>query len=225
MHAQTSPGPLVIFDCDGVLVDSEALVVEHEARLLTEAGFPMTVEEVIETCVGLAYPDMMEMLHTRFGKPIPHDLSEEIQAAALASFPDHLLPVAGMAGLLGSLDQRRCVASSSNLDRIELSLRITHLLEHFAPETLFSAQMVTNGKPAPDLFLHAAEQCGAQPEECVVIEDSPHGVTAAVAAGMHVIGFVAGRHCRPSLVPRLEAAGANQIAADASELQELIAQR
>lgn len=225
MSRGSSTERLVVFDCDGVLVDSEAIVVTHESRLLTEAGFPMTVDEVIETCVGLSYPDMMVMLQERFGKPVPESLNEEIQAAALTAFPDELEPVAGIPDLLESLTGPRCVASSSNLDRITTSLQLTGLAHHFEPSTLFSAQMVTNGKPAPDLFLYAAEKCSTDPSDCIVIEDSAHGVAAAVAAGMQVIGYVAGRHARSSLAPRLEATGADAIAANAAELKQLIEQR
>jgi HAD superfamily hydrolase (TIGR01509 family) len=203
---------LVIFDCDGVLVDSEAIVIEIESGLLTEAGFPMTVDDCAEHCVGLSWPDVMAMLETRFGRPVPPGLSAEIQVRSLEAFPQRLQAVAGMADFLTTLDAPRCVASSSDLDRIQLSLELTNLAPLFAPETIFSAQMVAQGKPAPDLFLHAAAHCrNVAPDLCVVIEDSPAGVTAALAAGMPVIGFTGGRHAGPSLHQRLRAAGATTI--------------
>lgn len=209
---------LVIFDCDGVLVDSEAIVIEMEAALLTEAGFPMTVDEVAETCVGLSYPDMMAMLEGRFGRPVPDDLSRRIQSDAMAAFPDRLRAVPGIEAVLRGLDLPRCVASSSNLDRIRLSLGITGLTPHFRTDHVFSAQMVERGKPAPDLFLLAAERLGVNPARCLVVEDSPHGVAAAVAAGMDVVGFVGGGHARPSLRTRLEAAGATRVVEHAGDL-------
>lgn len=201
----------VIFDCDGVLVDSEVIVIEVEAGLLTAAGFPITADEIAERYVGLSYPDMMDGLRRSFGRSVPPGLSASIQQAAIDAFPGRLEPVQGMRRFLEDLDRPRCVASSSALDRVRLSLRLTGLDRFFDPSHIFSAEMVSNGKPAPDLFLMAADRLGVKPENCVVIEDSPHGVTAALAAGMDVIGFVAGRHARPSLVDRLAAAGATTI--------------
>lgn len=202
---------LIIFDCDGVLVDSEAIAVEIESRLLTEAGFPMTVDDIAETCVGLSYPDMVLMLQERFGRPVPEALNKRMQQATLDEFPRRLQPVSGITELLAASTKERCVASSSDPDRIVMSLDITGLRQSFVNEHLFSATMVDNGKPAPDLFLHAAGQLGHDPSRCVVVEDSPHGVEAAVAAGMDVIGFVGGGHARPSLAGRLKAAGATTV--------------
>lgn len=211
---------LVIFDCDGVLVDSEAIVIEIESVLLAEAGFVLTPDEIADRFVGLSYPDMMRLLADDFGRPVPDGLSERIQLDALAAFPERLQPVRGMPDLLAGLDANpgvgRCVGSSSDLDRIRLSLDVTGLADFFHPAHLFSAQMVSRGKPAPDLFLHAAEQVGADPAGCLVIEDSPHGVTAALDAGMRVLGFVGGLHARPSLTDRLAAAGAEVIVDDAT---------
>ena len=215
----------LIFDCDGVLVDSEAVVIEIESALLTEAGFPITTDEVAETCVGLNYADMMALLAERFGKPVPEELNAKIQADALAAFPSQLKPVPGIDQLLAENTLPRCVASSSDLDRVNLSLGLTDLDRHFTTETIFSSQMVQRGKPAPDLFLHAAAQLSAPPERCVVVEDSPHGVTAAIAAGMQVIGFVGGGHARPSLTSRLRAAGATEIADTAAELSAFLDKR
>lgn len=212
---------LIVFDCDGVLVDSEALVIEIESAMLTEAGFPLTVDEVAQTCVGLSYPDMMTMLGERFGRPVPHELSERIQREALAAFPERLTALPGMVDLLAGLAARdvpRCVASGSDVDRIELSLDVTDLAPYFEPSAIFSAEMVPRGKPFPDLFLHAADRLDRDPAACLVIEDSPHGVTAAVAAGMPVIGLVAGGHARPGLADRLLAAGAERVVETVEEL-------
>ena len=218
MSPVSSPTELVIFDCDGVLVDSEAIVIEIEAALLTDAGFPMSVDDVAERCVGLSYPDMMALLNREFGKPVPEELAQQIQQDALAAFPGQLRAVDGIRALLADLTLPRCVASSSNIDRILLSLGLTSLDSHFEVDHIFSAQMVERGKPAPDLFLLAAERMGVAPDRCIVIEDSPHGVTAARAAGMDVVGFVGGGHARPSLRTRLEAAGADRVAEHAAEI-------
>ncbi len=209
---------LIVFDCDGVLVDSEALVIEVEAAMLTAAGFPVTPDELIERFVGLSYDTMMAELAKDHGRPVPDELSRRIQQAALAEFPERLEPVPGMGELLAALDLARCVASSSDLDRIDLSLRVTGLHDHFEPDRIFSAQMVARGKPAPDLFELAAARCGVDPAGCLVVEDSPAGVTAAVAAGMEVVGFVAGGHARDGLGDRLLMAGAAEVYATAADL-------
>ncbi len=202
---------LVVFDCDGVLVDSEVLVMDVEAAMLSDAGFPVSTDEIADNYIGLSYQTMMAELAARFGRPVPDELSQQIQQAALDRFPDHLQPVSGMNTLLADSDRRRCVASSSDVARIELSLQVTGLAEHFAPGTVFSAQMVERGKPAPDLFLLAASSLGTDPGACLVIEDSPAGVTAAKAAGMEVVGLVAGGHARPHLGRRLLDAGAGRV--------------
>lgn len=205
------PCELVIFDCDGVLVDSEALVIEVEAAMLTEAGFPLTADDIAERFVGLSYRSMMTTLEAEFDRAVPEQLNQEIQAAALGTFPSALKPVPGIEQVLVDLERPRCVASSSDLDRINLSLSICDLTTQFEAEHIFSAQMVDRGKPAPDLFLFAADRLGADPNSCIVIEDSPAGVTAAAAAGMTVVGLVAGGHARPSLAGRLRAAGASEV--------------
>lgn len=211
---------LVIFDCDGVLVDSEALAVQVESVLLTEAGFPLTPEEITDAYVGLSYASMMAALAERFGKPVPESLDALVQQRVMDAFPTELTAVDGMPGFLEALELPRCVASSSDLDRIRLSLQVTDLADAFSDDRLFSAQMVERGKPEPDLFLHAAATCGVDPADCVVIEDSPHGVQAGVAAGMRVIGLVAGAHCGEALPGRLHDAGAVAVASVVAELAD-----
>jgi len=202
------PPDLIVFDCDGVLVDSEVIVIEVEADLLTAGGFPITADEIAERYVGLSYPDMMRGLEAQFGRTVPDSLSQEVQDRAMLAFEGRLRPVPGIPELLNRHQGPRCVASSSSPQRIDRSLGLTGLAHHFDPDHLFSATMVLNGKPAPDLFLHAADSLGVSPGSCLVIEDSPSGVTAARAAGMSVVGFVGGGHARPSLARRLADAGA-----------------
>ncbi len=202
---------LIVFDCDGVLVDSEAIVIAVEADMLTAAGFAITPDEIADRFVGLSYTTMMAELGAEYGRPIPDELASSVQQAALAQFHDRLKPVAGMEELLIGLDRPRCVASSSDLDRINLSLSVTGLDVHFPQDQIFSAQMVDRGKPAPDLFQLAAGKLGVEADACLVIEDSPAGVQAARAADMAVVGLVAGGHARPSLGDRLRQAGADQI--------------
>jgi len=213
---------LVVFDCDGVLVDSEVIVIEIEARLLTAAGFALTADEIADRFVGLSYRDMMDTLEVDFGRAVPPELTEQIRVDSLAAFPDQLKPIDGMTDFLAALELPRCVASSSNLDRVELSLDITDLAQFFDKSHVYSAQMVDKGKPAPDLFLHAARGLDADPATCLVVEDSPPGVTAALAAGMKVVGFVGGKHARPSLHERLQAAGATVVVDHPSEIAALL---
>lgn len=211
---------LVIFDCDGVLVDSEILAVRVESVLLTEAGFALTPQEITDAYVGLSYASMMASIADRFGKPVPDELGTLVQQRVIDAFPTDLSAVHGMPAFLDALELPRCVASSSDLDRIRLSLTITRLIDAFEDECLFSAQMVERGKPEPDLFLHAAEACGAEPGDCVVIEDSPYGVQAGVAAGMRVVGLVAGGHCGDTLADRLSDAGAAAVASTVDALHD-----
>lgn len=213
---------LIVFDCDGVLVDSELIAVEVESRLLTEAGFPMTADEIAETCVGLSYASMVKLLEERFGRPVPESLNQQLQTETLAEFPRRLQPIAGIAELLGDSTIDRCVASSSDPDRIAFSLELTGLTDQFKPDQVFSATMVERGKPAPDLFLHAAATVGHHPSRCLVIEDSPHGVTAARSAGMDVVGFVGGGHARPALADRLRTAGAAVVVDHHDHIAELL---
>ena len=211
---------LIVFDCDGVLVDSEALVVEIEAEMLSAAGFAVTADELADRFVGLSYETMMTEIGNDHGRPIPLALSRRIQQAALEQFPTRLKPVAGMGELLSRSTVPRCVASSSDVDRIALSLSVTKLDIYFDRARVFSAQMVEHGKPAPDLFELAARRCGGdEPGSCVVIEDSPAGVAAGVAAGMTVLGLTAGSHARPHLPDRLLAAGAEHTFATVVELE------
>lgn len=220
------PSELVIFDCDGVLVDSEILVVAVEAELLTEAGFPITADEIIERFVGLTYGLMMERLSAEFDRDVPEDLRTRVEEAALAELARAVTAIPGMTELLAEMvatERSRCVASSSDLDRIKMSLDVAGLAPLFAPEHLFSVQMVDRPKPAPDVFLLAASSLGTSPEQCVVVEDSPHGVAAARAAGMRVVGLTAGGHAGPDLGRRLLDAGAEHVFAKTGELGQFLA--
>ncbi len=222
MRNASPPATHLIFDCDGVLVDSEVIAVEVESELLTEAGFPITADEIADRFVGLTYTSMLEDLEAQFERPLPSELVPLIERTVIEKFPSRLRPVAGIEAFLQRSSLPRCVASSSDLDRLHHSLALTGLDHHFVPELVLSAQMVARGKPEPDLFLLAAERLGTQPSSCLVIEDSPHGVRAAVRAGIPVVGLVAGGHARASLAERLLAAGADHIAQRAEDLDALI---
>jgi HAD superfamily hydrolase (TIGR01509 family) len=166
---------LIIFDNDGVLVDSEPVANRVLASLLTEYGFPCTPEESIATFMGHSMAQVRSMVEARLGRAVPADLE--------ASYFSQLFPAFERA-----IDQAVCVASSGTHERIRVTLGATGLWERFGGH-VFSAEDVARGKPAPDLFLHAAASLGADPRRCAVIEDSPAGVTAANAAGMTSFGF------------------------------------
>ena len=200
---------LLIFDCDGVLVDSEPLACQVDAEVLTASGFPFTADEIRDRFVGTSLSDMLARIEAEHGRALPENFAERLTRTLLLRFEDELKPVPGVREAILALPHRRCVASSSTPDRIALSLRVTGLAELF--EGIFSAVEVKRGKPAPDLFLHAAARMGVAPEDCLVIEDSRFGVAAARAAGMRAIGFTGGGHCGPDHDAALREAGASLI--------------
>ncbi|WP_181701025.1 HAD family hydrolase [Chthonobacter albigriseus] len=184
---------LVIFDCDGVLVDSEILSRRAFADVLQAAGVPAT-PDMVTPYTGMKQPDILAGIARETASEIHPDVPGRLWPAMQALFREELTAVAGVAAFLERLDLPRCVASSSHPERIRESLEITGLAHFFADEAVFSSHQVKHGKPAPDLFLFAAAQMGAPPERCIVIEDSVAGVTAAKAAGMRVIGFAGASH-------------------------------
>ena len=213
---------LVIFDCDGVLVDSELIGCRVEAEELTRLGLDVTAEEILERFTGATAAETFRTLEAEHGRPLPAGFVPRVTDAIRAAFERELQAVAGVAAALERIALPVCVASSSDPTRIEHSLRLVGLFERFAPH-LFSAAAVERGKPAPDLFLHAARRMATPPRHCVVIEDSSRGVQAGVAAGMRVLGFAGGSHCGPEHGARLQAAGADRIFADMALLPALIA--
>ncbi|MFE1776812.1 HAD family hydrolase [Streptomyces sp. NPDC059008] len=183
---------LVIFDNDGVLVDSEPLSNTILAGYLTELGHPTSYEESIRDYMGSAMHRVHELVRERTGQRLPEDFDEVFHGRVFAAFERELQPVPGVTETLEKLAADGvpyCVGSSGNHERIRRGHRKTGLDRWFEPGRVFSSQDVGRGKPAPDLFLHAAREMGVSPERCVVIEDSPLGVQAAVAAGMDVYGF------------------------------------
>jgi HAD superfamily hydrolase (TIGR01509 family) len=200
---------LLIFDCDGVLVDSEVLACRIDAEILTDLGIPYTIDEIMTQFVGGSLKDMMARIETDRGCTLPADFADVLNRTLFARFETDLRPIAGIREAVQALAVPRCVASSSSPERIALSLRVTGLADLF--DHAFSASQVPRGKPAPDLFLHAAAQMGYAPETCVVIEDSRFGVEAARAAGMQVIGFTGGGHCTQGYAAVLEQTGAHRV--------------
>lgn len=181
---------LIIFDCDGVLVDSEAIASRIMADVLTENGLPMTTEDCCEHFLGRTMHDCMHLLATRFGHAAGAGFAEDVRRRTLAALREEIEPVAGIEAALARISVPMCVASSGQLVKMRTTLGATGLLSRFE-DRLFSAAEMTRGKPHPDIFLHAAREMGAEPGSCAVIEDSPVGVQAGVAAGMTVFGYAA----------------------------------
>ncbi|WP_245408370.1 HAD family hydrolase [Zhengella mangrovi] len=188
---------LVIFDCDGVLVDSEPISISVLTEIIAEAGGRIDLEEAYRRFLGRSVKTIVSDLANENGLAVTDLHLEAMRDRLYARFRDELKPIPGIAETLGRLDRPFCVASSSQPERIRLSLAVTGLLERFEPN-VFSSTMVERGKPAPDLFLHAARAMEKQPGRCIVVEDSPAGITAAKRAGMQVVAFVGGSHVEPA---------------------------
>jgi HAD superfamily hydrolase (TIGR01509 family) len=183
---------LIIFDCDGVLVDSEVLSCSCLSEGLAGYGIDLDLDQALELFLGRSMSAVLDHYQAS-GHRIPEQFSTELKTRVRAVFETALCPIAGVNSVLEDLQIPHCVASSSDLDRVSFSLSLTGLAPHF-DSRLYTAQMVARGKPAPDLFLYAAEKMRTDPRHTLVIEDSVSGVTAAKAAGMTVWGFVGGSH-------------------------------
>ena len=201
---------LLIFDCDGVLVDSEHLACASLAEVMTTLGHSMTADQAMLAFAGRSLKDVLARAERLLSRPIPEDLGEQAAVQLMARFRRELQAVPGVKEAIAALPYRRCVASSSDPGRLTLSLDVTGLSALFG-NNVFSAVEVANGKPAPDLFLLAARRLGEDPSSCIVIEDSVLGVEAAGAAGMAAIGFAGASHANQGLAERLAAAGAEPV--------------
>jgi HAD superfamily hydrolase (TIGR01509 family) len=216
------PFDLVIFDLDGVLVDSELIASRVTAAALKEAGLEISAAEVCDSFLGVNTAEMLREIEVEHGCRLPESFRERLRERVLKGFEDELEPIAGVPALLDALAVDRCVASSSHPDRIRCSLEVTRLLDRLAPH-LFSATMVDHGKPAPDLFFLAAARMTAEPRRCLVVEDSEVGIRAGKAAGMRVFGFAGASHVRAEVhAPRLQAAGADAVFTEMAALPGLI---
>jgi HAD superfamily hydrolase (TIGR01509 family) len=196
---------LVIFDCDGVLVDSEPISIAMLVDIITAAGGLIGVETAYDRFLGKSVATINEILKSEFDLVVSKEEIERIRAELYERLRRDLRPIPGVRDVLDGLSIRRCVASSSQPERIRLSLGVTSLLECFEPH-IYSATMVKRGKPAPDLFLHAAREMRVEPAACVVIEDSPAGIIAAKEAGMRVFAFVGGSHAEIAGLPAIASA-------------------
>jgi beta-phosphoglucomutase-like phosphatase (HAD superfamily) len=203
----------LIFDCDGVLIDSEAIGIRVERELLASWGLNYELETFLSRFVGLHNRDFYAALRSDAdanGRPLPEDFPDVMQAAIWGRFETDLVAIAGAADAAKAFRGPTAVASSSEADKLGLKLMMSGLHPIFDPH-IYSADAVTNGKPAPDLFLHAAGVLGVDPSRCLVIEDSINGVRSGLAAGMTVWGFTGGGHADAGLTGRLSAAGAHKV--------------
>lgn len=216
---------LVVFDCDGVLVDSERLSIRVDLHYLERLGWPMTESEVVERFVGRSDADMRAEIEAYLGGPVPAEIDAEFERLYRRAFDEELEPVEGIAGVLEAVAGagiRICVASSGTHAKIRRSLELTGLSDWFDDRTIFSATDVPNGKPAPDLFLHAASAMGVAPDRSAVVEDSVYGVQAALAAGMTAFAYAGG----VTPASRLEALGDGAVAFERmAELPQLLGLR
>jgi HAD superfamily hydrolase (TIGR01509 family) len=208
---------LIIFDCDGVLVNSEPISNRILAEVLTENGLPMSVESCYEHFMGRTMSDCVRILETRFGHTAGADFADVVRRRTLDALRREVEPVAGISEALDRIQVPVCVASSGQLVKMRTTLQRTGLLERFE-DRLFSAAGLARGKPHPDIFLHAARALGAEPVSCAVVEDTPVGVEAGVAAGMTVYGYAAAGDA-----VRLSAAGA-RVFTDMRRLPTLLEQ-
>jgi HAD superfamily hydrolase (TIGR01509 family) len=213
---------LVVFDCDGVLVDSEPIINQAHASVLTACGYSITERELVERFCGMSDPEMLAVIERDWGRPLPALYGERVGVLIENGFRQSLRAIDGVAEVLDRLQLPICVASSSAPEQIRQKLELTGLLGRFG-ENLFSATMVARGKPAPDLFLYTAQQLATMPERCLVVEDSPAGIDAALAAKMTAIGFCGGSHCRPGHELRLQEHGAALVIDDMRQLATAMA--
>jgi HAD superfamily hydrolase (TIGR01509 family) len=213
---------LLIFDCDGVLVDSELISCRVHAELLTHYGYPITADDVRERFLGRSARDSNREIEIELGRPLPEEFNTRRKIDLLDALTREVTPVPYAYDAIDSLAVTMCVASSGAHDKIHATLSKTGLYQRFAPN-IFSASQVDNGKPAPDLFLFAARQMKYPPGRCIVVEDSVAGVTAATAAGIAVIGFVGASHCRNGDDLKLRDAGAAMILEDMRQLPDFVA--
>jgi HAD superfamily hydrolase (TIGR01509 family) len=212
----------ILWDCDGVLIDSEMLACGVAAEFYTRVGYPMTATDYIRRFAGQSKAQIAAIIRQETGKDLAAAIDwTQKEAARKAAFEAKLRAVAGVETLLQQAISRRlpmAVASGSSLDRLQHSLKLTRLWDLFAPH-VYSTEQVARGKPAPDVFLFAADKLAIEPSRCLVVEDAEHGTRAGKAAGMTVYGFTGASHCGPEWDNRLHEAGADAVFADMASVE------
>ena len=215
---------LILFDCDGVLVDSEIIAAQVESRLLTDAGYPISVEEMGERFAGMTWQNILFTVEKEAGIPLSASLIDKSEKLLDARLERDVKVIEGVKFALSRLTTQRCICSNSSSHRLDMMLTKVGLKPYFAPH-IYSAKDLgaDKVKPKPDIFLHGAAQFGVSPDRCLVIEDSVHGVHAARAAGMRVIGFTGASHTYPSHADKLTDAGAQTVIARMMDLPAVAA--
>ncbi len=214
---------LIIFDCDGVLVDSEIIAAQVEARLLSDAGYAIDAAGLAERFAGLSWKDILLTVEKEAGIPLSASLLDKSERILDEKLARDVRAIEGVAQAVARIPLPRCICSNSSSRRLEAMLRRTRLHEVFSPD-IFSAKDLPEGrsKPAPDVFLHAAEVKKAAPERTIVVEDSVHGVKGARAAGMRVIGFTGGSHSWQAHADHLTEAGAETVINRMRDLPQMV---
>ncbi|MBT4890103.1 MAG: HAD family phosphatase [Rhodospirillales bacterium] len=218
---------LIIFDCDGVLVNSEAIYIAAELKFLKQAGLDLDRRDYMKSFMGMPTNEWQDKLSAKaceaLGKPLEDSFFEALSGYVLERFKTNLTAISGVHDAISAIGLRCCVASSSSNERLHWKLEHTGLAKFFEG-VVFSSDMVPRGKPEPDLFLHAASAMNVRPENCIVIEDSANGVLAGKAAGMAVIGFNGGDHCLDGHEDELVSVGADRVIDDFAVLKSAIDQ-
>jgi len=215
---------LIIFDCDGVLVDSETIAAQVESRLLTEAGYPISVEEMGERFAGMTWKNILLTVEKEANIPLSASLLDKSEKLLDARLGRDVKIIDGVRFALARITTQRCVCSNSSSHRLDMMLDKVGLKPYFAPH-IYSAKDLGSDrvKPKPDIFLHAAEQFKVAPDRVLVVEDSVHGIHGARAAGMRVVGFTGASHTYPSHADRLTDAGAETVISRMMDLPAVIA--
>lgn len=203
---------LIIFDCDGVLVDSEIISAQVQAELLTEAGYEVSAEDMAEQFAGLTWKSTLLEVERQSGLPLSASLLDKVDTLLDERLRNEVQIIDDIEDAVAALQYPHCIASNSSMERLNITLKRTGLYERFAPH-IFSAPEVgtKKSKPEPDVFLYAAQQFNVAPRDVIVVEDSVHGVQAARSAGMRVIGFTGGAHSYPGHADQLTETGAETV--------------
>lgn len=210
---------LIIFDCDGVLIDSEIIAARLEAEIVNSWGHSITAQEICVRFAGVPTKIVWETLAAEINHQIDENFLDEYRALAKATFAKELQPIKGAKDFLSQLRLPFCVASTTKKTELEINLKTTNLYDFFSPN-IFSASQVKRPKPNPDVFLFAASQMGHDPKDCIVIEDSSAGIIAAKRAGMNVIAFGGGSHIAQNNYEKIMAHGALDYFTDFAQLKE-----
>lgn len=212
---------LIIFDCDGVLIDSEWLVNQIEIEELARLGYPIPMEDYLDISLGRTHEEVEKQLFKRFGFRPHYKFWKAVRERQAEEFEEKLTPIDGVLEGIQNLSVPYCVASNSDSERLKLTLNITGIFP-FLDGRIFGCECVKKGKPEPDIFLYAAHKMGIKPAKCLVIEDSVHGIKAAQTAGMEVWGFCGGRHFTPKRKESLSKAGVRHIFDDMTKVLEKV---